>query len=172
MLAYIWAEDLDGHIGKDGHLPWHLPADLAYFKQRTLGHPILMGRKTFASFPGMLPHRLHLVLTRNAALKEKARVTDNLEVFMTPAEMKAWITAHPDEDIFVIGGASLFTLLKDEVDTLYQTVIKAHFDGDVTMPAINYRNFDLISVQSGQVDEKNQYPYEFRVYQCKPKDSI
>lgn len=59
MLAYIWAEDRAGHIGNEGKLPWNLPADLAYFKKQTMGHPMLMGRKTFDSFPGLLPHRLH-----------------------------------------------------------------------------------------------------------------
>lgn len=167
MLAYIWAEDQVGHIGNEGKLPWNLPADLAYFKKQTMGHPMLMGRKTFDSFPGLLPHRLHLVLTRNAALKKQAATTENLAVFNSVEEMLTWLTKHQAEEVFVIGGASLFELLKDQVDILYQTKIDAVFTGDVTFPEIDYQKFDLISVTPGQVDERNKYPYEFRVYKRK-----
>ena len=167
MLAYIWAEDQARHIGKDGKLPWSLPADLAYFKKMTLGHPMLMGRKTFMSFPGLLPDRLHLVLTSSAELKKQAQTTANLEVFTTTTEMFSWLDNHQSEDVFVIGGASLFELLKDRVDTLYQTKIEATFAGDVTFPALDYQKFELISVTTGQVDERNKYPHEFRVYRRK-----
>lgn len=167
MLAYIWAEDQVGHIGNEGKLPWDLPADLAYFKKQTMGHPMLMGRKTFDSFPGLLPHRLHLVLTRSAALKKQAATTENLTVFNSVEEMLTWLTKHQAEEVFVLGGASLFELLKDQVDVLYQTKIDAVFAGDVTFPEIDYPKFDLISVTPGQVDERNKYPYEFRVYKRK-----
>ena len=167
MLAYIWAEDRAGHIGNEGKLPWNLPADLAYFKKQTMGHPMLMGRKTFDSFPGLLPHRLHLVLTSSAALKKQAETTEKLAVFNSVEEMLTWLTKHQAEEVFVIGGASLFELLKDQVDVLYQTKIDAVFAGDVTSPEIDYQKFDLISVTPGQVDERNKYPYEFRVYKRK-----
>lgn len=89
MISFIWAEDKAHHIGYKGKLPWHLPADLAFFKKQTIGHPIVMGRKTFASFPGLLPKRQHIVLTHSEELKKEAQATERLTIFSDLSELKA-----------------------------------------------------------------------------------
>lgn len=167
MLSYIWAEDTEHHIGKNGSLPWNLPADLAYFKKMTRNHPIVMGRKTFNSFPDFLPGRLHVVLTHSQELQKQAQNDTRLEVVSSKEELFDWISLHNDEDIFVIGGSTLFSLLKNKVERLYQTKITGDFMGDVCMPELDYTNFDLTSVVSGKIDEKNKFPYEFRIYDRK-----
>ena len=78
MISFVWAEDQKHQIGYKGHLPWRLPADLAHFKKVTMGHPMVMGKKTFDSFPGLLPGRKHVVLTHDTTLKEKYK--DNSQV--------------------------------------------------------------------------------------------
>ena len=87
MLAYIWAEDLNGGIGIDGHLPWHISNDLKRFKKITSGHPMVMGRKTFESLPGILPGRKHIVLTRSDLKVDNS----NVEIVHSRDELDNWI---------------------------------------------------------------------------------
>ena len=96
MLAYIWAEDLTGGIGIDGHLPWHLAADLKRFKEKTMNHPMIMGRKTFESLPGILPGRKHIVLTHS-----NLNVGDpNVKTVHARAEELARTKEHRQQDTF------------------------------------------------------------------------
>ena len=88
MISFVWAEDEVGNIGYQGHLPWHLPADLQHFKEKTIGHPMVMGRKTFDSFPGVLPKRKHIVLTHSQDFKQKYQTNNQVEVFINLADLK------------------------------------------------------------------------------------
>lgn len=122
----ILARADNGVIGRDGGLPWHLPADLKRFKTLTMGHAMIMGRKTFESFPAPLPGRRHIVLTRDpewrAAGAEVAHsVTDAL--------------ALAGEDAFVIGGAEVFALFLDRARRIELTEVHTDADGDVSVPA-------------------------------------
>ncbi|GAB9258541.1 MULTISPECIES: dihydrofolate reductase [Ligilactobacillus] len=166
MISFIWAEDKAHHIGYQGKLPWHLPADLAFFKKQTIGHPIVMGRKTFASFPGLLPKRQHVVLTHSEELKKEAQTTERLTVFSDLTELKTWLSQQ-SEEVFVIGGASLFNSLQEEVERLYVTKIAAEFKGDTLMPELDYSKFRVIFQEDGVVDEKNHYPHTFYIYERK-----
>ncbi|KRL38407.1 dihydrofolate reductase [Liquorilactobacillus uvarum] len=166
MLAYIWAEDEKHHIGYEGHLPWKLPADLAYFKEKTLDHTIIMGRKTFESFKGFLPRRHHIVLTTSKEFEKKYNFDERLTVVHSISELRR-LTCDKDELLFVIGGASLFEKLVDDVDFLYVTKIKAVFKADTSMPEIDYKEFELIATTDGIKDQKNLYDHQFKVYQRK-----
>lgn len=166
MISFIWAEDKAHHIGYKGKLPWNLPADLAYFKEKTLGHTIVMGKKTFDSLPGILPNRKHVVLTHDQKLTNDAKNIDRLEVFNDLTALKIWLKSQKEE-IFVIGGASLFKNLVEDVDRLYLTKIEQTFNGDTFMTKIDYDNFKLISQVNGKVDEKNIYLHKFYVYEKK-----
>ncbi|MBZ2404908.1 dihydrofolate reductase [Liquorilactobacillus hordei] len=166
MLAYIWAEDEQHHIGIDGHLPWTLPADLAYFKSVTKNHPIIMGRKTFDSFPGFLSKRHHYVLTRSTDFSDEYKDDSRITV-VNNVEALVKIIAQEDEDIFIIGGASLFAEFANKVDLLYVTRIKGEFSGDTIMPELPMDTFKLIKKVDGIVDEKNKFPHVFEVYQKK-----
>jgi len=103
MIALIWAEDTNGLIGEQGQLPWHLPADMHRFKTLTTGHDVVMGRKTFAGFKRPLPRRTNWVLSRQVlSLPVGVRQLSDLK------ELRALNSQHPDDLIFVIGGAVVF----------------------------------------------------------------
>ncbi|MEE8856589.1 MAG: dihydrofolate reductase [Lactobacillus sp.] len=167
MITFVWAEDENGAIGLNGHLPWHLPADLHHFKDKTMGHPMLMGRKTFASFPKLLPGRVHVVLTRSADFAREYADNDRVLVLTSQEAMNQWLAANADVEVCAIGGASLFEMLASRADRLERTVIKAAFAADTYMPAIDYGQFDLVAAESHEPDAKNKYPYVFESYQRK-----
>lgn len=160
MLAFIWAEDLNGGIGVDGHLPWHLPADLKRFKEKTMGHPMIMGRKTFESLPGILPKRRHIVLTHSNLEVENPMV----EVVHSKDELDRLIEKDGQQLNVIIGGATLFKMYRDEVDILYQTIIKSSFKTDTKMPSIDYQKFEKVEDQS--FNDSN-LDYEFITYKKK-----
>ena len=157
MIALIWAEDRNGLIGNQGQLPWHLPADMQRFKTLTTGHHVVMGRKTFMGFKRPLPRRTNWVLSRQPKLVLPSEVHQLPDV----AAIQTLAVTHPDEPIFVIGGAVVFAAVLPIADYLYRTRIDAAFQGDTWMPAIDYSQWQLLDQQVGTVDEKNQYPYEF-----------
>lgn len=166
MLTFIWAEDEAHHIGYQGKLPWHMPADLKHFKQLTIGRPIIMGKNTFDSFPNLLPQRLHVVLTHHLAAFDKY---DDKQVmaFSNLKDLKKWLADHRGLNLCVIGGKSLFSNLIDQADILEQTIIHHRFLGDVKMPAIDYSQFRLIKKEDHLADDKNKYAYSFLTYQRK-----
>ena len=167
MISFVWAEDQKHQIGYKGHLPWRLPADLAHFKEVTIGHPMVMGKKTFDSFPGLLPGRQHIVLTHDTNLKEKYKDNSQVEIMNSIDELTSWLDENQFQEVSVIGGAMLFNLLLNKVDKLYKTEILSEFNGDTVMPTINYDEFKLVSKKIGKVDEKNKYPYVFLEYERK-----
>ncbi|WP_133366412.1 dihydrofolate reductase [Qipengyuania sediminis] len=126
-LTAILARATNGTIGREGALPWHLPADLKRFKALTMGHAMIMGRKTFESFPAPLPGRRHIVLTRDPSWR-----AEGAEVAPSPA--KALAMAGPEA--WVIGGAQVFALLLPSCDRVELTEVHGDFAGDVTMPPL------------------------------------
>jgi dihydrofolate reductase len=137
-LSFIWAEDLDGWIGKDNKIPWHVPADMKFFKETTMGHPIIMGRRTFASMGDRpLPGRKNIILTRQHL------VNNGITVIHSVAEMQALINQQPG-DYFVIGGANVYQQVLAQATRLYRTVINQHVDGDTKMPTIDYDRWHLV----------------------------
>ncbi|RZJ94332.1 MAG: dihydrofolate reductase [Novosphingobium sp.] len=128
-LFLIYARAANGTIGKDGALPWHLPADLKRFKALTMGKAMIMGRKTFASFPKPLPGRRHIVLTRDAAWQaEGAEVVHSITEALTTAG---------DGEVAVIGGAEINALLLDRANRVELTEVHADVAGDTFMPALD-----------------------------------
>lgn len=170
MLAYIWAEDLNHQIGYRGQLPWHLPADLAHFKRMTQGHPMIMGRKTFASLPGVLPGRPHYVLTRSANYDQSYADDQRVKIFHTKQELENFI-GNDQRLNFIIGGASLFASFANQVDLLYVTKIAATFAGDVKMPQLPWSEFDLVWAKRGKMNQHNLYPYQFKLY-CRKNSKL
>ncbi|MBO9622146.1 MAG: dihydrofolate reductase [Sphingomonas sp.] len=116
----------NGVIGREGRLPWHLPADLKRFKAQTMGKPMVMGRKTFESFPAPLPGRRHIVLTRDRDWQ-----APGAEVAHTPDEALALAGA---EEVAVIGGAEIFALFLDRADRIELTEVHADVEGDAVVP--------------------------------------
>ncbi|WP_010218399.1 dihydrofolate reductase [Sphingomonas sp. PAMC 26621] len=126
MITLILARADNGVIGRDGALPWHLPADLKRFKALTIGKPMIMGRKTFESFPSPLPGRRHIVLTRDPRWS-----APGAEVVPTIADA---IALAGTGEIAVIGGADIFALLEPRADRIELTEVHATPDGDVVVP--------------------------------------
>ncbi|WP_047393867.1 dihydrofolate reductase [Chitinibacter sp. ZOR0017] len=126
-VAIISAVGANRVIGIDNRLPWRLPEDLQYFKQLTMGSPMLMGRKTFESLPGLLPGRRHLVISRNRAWS-----APGAEVFPSLAAAIAACAELPR--VFVIGGGEIYRQAMDLVDTLYLTEVALSPDGDAYFP--------------------------------------
>jgi dihydrofolate reductase len=125
-LVFVLARADNGVIGVDGRLPWHLPDDLRRFKAMTMDKPMVMGRKTFESFPSPLPGRRHIVLTR-----DRDWSATGAEVAHTPEDALA--LAGPGE-VAVIGGAEVFALFLDRADRVELTEVHAAPDGDATVP--------------------------------------
>ena len=130
-IFLVVARASNGVIGRDGGLPWHLPADLKHFKALTTGKPMIMGRKTFDSLPGLLPGRRHIVLTRDAGWS-----APGAEVAPTMVEALALAAEGAgDGTVAVIGGSQVFRLFEPVADWIELTEVHAEPEGDVTMPA-------------------------------------
>ena len=128
MITLVLARAENGVIGRDGRLPWHLPADLKRFKALTVGKPMIMGRKTFESFPAPLPGRRHIVLTRDRAWRaEGAEVAHDPEGALALA----------GKDVSVIGGAEVFALFEPRADRVELTEVHDAPDGDAAVPGFS-----------------------------------
>lgn len=125
-ITIVLARAINGVIGKDNGLPWHIPGDLKRFKQLTMGSAMIMGRKTFDSLPGILPGRQHIVMTRDAGW--------NVEGVDVVHDVDSAIAAAGDTPISVIGGAAIFDLFEPIADKIELTEVLAEIDGDVSMP--------------------------------------
>ena len=125
----VWAQTTKGVIGKDGAIPWHIPEDMAHFKRLTLGHPVVMGRKTWDSLPERfrpLAGRRNIVVTR-----QRNWVADGAETIHTPAD-----ALELDGPIWIMGGSELYTATMPFADALHVTEIDADIDGDAYAPTI------------------------------------
>jgi dihydrofolate reductase len=157
MLSLIVAISDNHVIGRDGQLPWHLSADLKRFKALTMGHHIVMGRKTFDSIGRLLPGRTSIVLTRQSDW--------SVEGVLTAANLEAAQTlAGDDDEIFIIGGSQIYQLALPMVERLYVTQVHATVEGDTHFPAITDDDWQLQDQQDHQADEKNDHDYSFMIY--------
>lgn len=160
MISFVWAEAKNHVIGVDGHLPWTLPNDMKRFKDVTTGHPIIMGRKTFESFPnGPLPNRLNIVISRNPDYQ----VPDSVVLITDKSQLSQYVDA--ESELMVIGGEGIFKLFQEDVDCLYVTKIDHEFVGDTKMVDLDYDQFKLTQKKEGIMDDKNIYPYTFETWQ-------
>lgn len=141
-------------IGHEGGMPWHLPADLKHFKAITLGHPVIMGRRTFESIGRALPERLNVVVTRS-----HPTLPDGVVI---AASLDAALAACGDvEQIMLIGGGEIYRQALDRADRLELTLIDAVIDGDTFFPEFDPHQWQLTSMDSRPADEKNPYPLRF-----------
>jgi dihydrofolate reductase len=127
-IVLIYARAANGAIGLDGDLPWRLPADLKHFKALTMGLPMVMGRKTFESLPGLLPGRRHIVLTRDAGWAAEGAET--------AATLEDALALAGGETIAIIGGAAVFEAFLPRADRIELTQIHADYAGDTFMPEL------------------------------------
>lgn len=159
VLSMIVAHAHNRIIGKDNDMPWHLPADLAYFKKTTLGKPIIMGRKTFESIGRALPGRKNIVISRDQAYH-----ADGVEVVHSVEQALALVI--DVEEVMVIGGGAIYQHCLPKAQRLYITHIDADIAGDTQFPAYDVENdWHKVSQEHYLADEKNAYPLAFTVYE-------
>ena len=156
-VSMIVAAAKNGVIGKDGDMPWRLPADLKNFKRITMGSTIIMGRKTWDSIQRLLPGRKTVIITRQTDFTvEGAIVVQSLEAALSATE---------DESPFVVGGAEIYRLALPYVSRIYLTRVHAEIDGDTVMPEIDFDQCNRLESVSHSADEKNSHDYSFEIYE-------
>lgn len=164
ILSMIVATADNNIIGKDNDMPWHLPADLAYFKKVTLGKPIIMGRKTFESIGRPLPGRRNIVISRDESYQ--AEGIDSV----TSVEQALALVDGSDgnegaEEIMVIGGGAIYAHCLPKADRLYITHINAAIDGDTQFPNYDDGSWKKTASDVRDSDEKNVHQLDFCVYE-------
>jgi dihydrofolate reductase len=156
-LSIIVAFDENRLIGANNQLPWHLPADLKQFKSITMGHHMIMGRKTFESIGKPLPGRTSVIISRNANFRAEGTIV------VHSLKEAVDYCRHQDE-VFVIGGAQIFTAALEMADKLYLTRIHHHFEGDTYFPEISENEWVETEHKYHEADEKNPWPFSFMIY--------
>ena len=157
-ITIIVAAAENNAIGKDNDLIWSLPNDLKRFKKLTSGHSIIMGRKTFDSFPGLLPNRKHIVISRNKniSFSDEVTVVNNFE--------DAIRETGDDENPFIIGGGQIYKLAMDLVDKIELTRVHEEFKADTFFPKIDENKWELINEEFNEKDERHQFSFTYKTY--------
>lgn len=156
-LSIIVAMAHDRVIGLNNQMPWHLPADLAWFKKNTLNKPVIMGRKTFESIGRPLPNRHNIIISRTPQHSDNPQIT-----WVNSLEQALACTKDCDE-AFIIGGGNIYQQALPYVNRLYITQIELDVKGDTRFPAYNPEQWQCIFTQTHQPDEKNPYQYTFQI---------
>ncbi|NVD05645.1 type 3 dihydrofolate reductase [Vibrio sp. JPW-9-11-11] len=155
IISMIAAMAQDRVIGKDNQMPWHLPADFAWFKRCTLGKPVVMGRKTYQSIGRPLPGRHNIVISRDRDLQ--------IEGVTTVASIDEALQAAGEvEEVMVIGGGTIYQACLPKADKLYVTYIDAQVDGDTQFPAWGEEFVERYS-ERYRADDKNAYDMQFMI---------
>ena len=157
-ITIIVAAAENNAIGKDNDLIWSLPNDLKRFKKLTSGHSIIMGRKTFDSFPGLLPNRKHIVISRNKNISfpDEVTVVNNFE--------DAIRETGDDENPFIIGGGQIYKLAMDLGDKIELTRVHEEFKADTFFPKIDEDKWKLIHEEFNEKDERHQFSFTYKTY--------
>jgi dihydrofolate reductase len=157
-VSLIVAMARNGVIGRDGGLPWRLAADLQRFKKLTMGHHILMGRKTFESIGRLLPGRISVVITRQSNYQAQgALVAGSLEA--------ALASTAGDPEIFVIGGAEIYQQALASANRIYLTEVEAHVVGDTMFPDWDRDEWRLVERTQYAADERNEFAHTFSIWE-------
>ena len=164
-ISLVFAIAENGVIGREGGLPWHLPADLKRFKALTTGHTIVMGRKTFQSIGRPLPNRRNVVLTRDLDF-------DHPGVIVAHNLADALSSGDVEEEIFVVGGAEVFRQTIPKADRVYQTLVHSEVDGDITFTEFDPSEWDLLRDEFREPDAKHEYPISFRLYMRRKEEPV
>lgn len=164
-LSHIVAAAANGVIGVNNDLPWDIPEDMKFFREKTKGHAMIMGRKTFESVGHPLPHRLSVVVTR-----QPGYTTKHPEVIIKPdlasaIEYCKGQTSKYGDEIFIIGGGEIFKESMPLVDVIYLTRIHKDFNGSVFYPEVDTRDFELVERR----DRAEPVPFSFLTYMRRRK---
>ena len=168
IISLIAAVSENNVIGKNNALPWHLPTDMKYFRDTTMGHCVIMGRKNYDSIPlkyRPLDGRVNIVVTRKKDfLAPGCIVVNSVEEALKTAEANSPLGVGGSE-VFIIGGADIYRQTIDIADKIHYTKIHHTFDGDAFFPKIDESKWKLTSKKDMSVDGKNKFPFSFCVYE-------
>lgn len=163
IISLIAAVAENNVIGKDNNLPWHLPTDMKYFRDTTMGHCVIMGRKNYDSIPlkyRPLDGRTNIVVTRQKDFKaDGCIVVNSVKQGIDEARKKN------ESEVFIIGGADIYMQTIDIADRVYYTKIHHRFEGDAFFPVIDPAKWKLLEQKDMTADERNKFPFSFCVYQ-------
>ncbi|WP_264520474.1 dihydrofolate reductase [Flavobacterium sp. N1994] len=157
MITLIAAVGENNELGKDNQLLWHLPDDFKRFKNVTTQHYIIMGRKTFESFPKPLPNRTHVIITRQKDYHPEGCI-------MVDSIQKAIATCPIGEDIFIIGGGEIYNQSIEIADKLDITKVHHTFEADTFFPEIDNTKWKLVASEFHPKDEKHAFDFSFMTY--------
>ena len=161
-ISIIVAVAENGVIGRGGQLPWHLSADLQRFKRLTMGHTIIMGRRTWESIGRPLPGRRTIVVSRQLDYRiDAADVTTATSL----GEALQAAAASGDDDAFIIGGAELYREGMLRADRLHVTRVRANVEGDTLFPAVQWNQWQFFAGEEHPADDRNDHAYAFEVYE-------
>jgi dihydrofolate reductase len=158
-ISIIVAMDKNGLIGSDGTLPWHIPADLKYFRETTQGNTVVMGRKTFDSIGRTLPNRRNIMLSRKQVYSSE--YVHNIEVY---SRIETILQIAKTEEVFIIGGSEIYSQFLPYANRLYITHIDHEFDGDTYFPYYDESDFEWTSFKQVGIGERSPHSLEFAVY--------
>lgn len=162
MISLIWAMADNRVIGIENRLPWKLPADMKWFRQNTMGKPIIMGRLTFESFGAKpLPGRRNIIVSRNPTY-----AAEGIETFSSLED--ALQATRDDDEIMIIGGMSIYKQALPMADRLYLTQVHAEVEGDAWFPEFDMQQWRETQRDDFPADEKNPYPYSFIIMDKQP----
>ena len=165
-LSMIVAVAENGVIGRNNSLPWYLPNDLKYFKQTTMGKPVIMGRKTYESIGKPLPGRTNIVITRQADYQpEGVKVVNSVEAAKELAESVCLIDGQ--DEAMIMGGAEIYALSLPSTDRLYLTEVHADVQGDAFFPEYDKSRWQEVAREDFAAEGPNPYSYSFVVYEAK-----
>jgi dihydrofolate reductase len=162
IVSTIVAVAENNVIGKDNDIPWYLPADLKYFKKRTLNHHIIMGKNCYYSIGRPLPKRTNVVLSRDPYF-----TVSNCVVAHSIEEALEAALRNGEHEVFIIGGGQIYEQSQKYWDRIYLTQVDLKVDGDVFFPEIDEEIWKLVSSESHEPDEKNEHSYTFKLYERK-----
>lgn len=157
IVSLVAAVAENGVIGREGHLPWRLPDDWKFFKQLTVDHTVIMGRKTFDEIRRPLANRRNVVVSRNPGFRPRG-------VTVVPSLEEALALAATEDEVFVIGGAEIYRQALPKADRLYLTVVHAKVEGDTVFPSYDSAGWVLEDERYHPADENHAYPFTFRRY--------
>lgn len=160
VISHLVAASENNVIGKHNQIPWHLPNDLKFFKNKSWGMPVIMGRNTYESLDKPLPGRINVVVTTNKDWKrDDVAVAHSIEEAITKA-------CEADcNEIFIIGGGEIFKQSLDMVNRIYFTLVHTTIDGDVFYPEFDKKDWKLISEDPHPADEKHAFAYTFQLWE-------
>jgi len=153
IISIIVAIGENNAIGKNNQLLWHMPADLRHFKNKTAGHTIIMGRKTFDSVGKPLPNRRNIIVTRQNITIPGCEVVKSID--------DAIALCKGEDEVFIGGGAEIYREAIDKTDRIYLTIIHKIFDADTFFPEIDFTQWVETEREDHQPDDKNKLPYSF-----------